>query len=845
MKKIFLILTFMLVMALAYPRSLMCLKGITPPEPDSGTTVSTAPTRDVVTNADGNVTVTYNFEYAWRSVDPLYPQHIMIDIDGFGVNEVSGQAGWPTRIDRVNIPTGKKASVSVISSDYKTYRFKLAPARRPLADSSNETYTTSNVQPVTVQNTLLPTSCASKAGVSYYRGQSICKIRVNPVRNHPSTGVVQMYTNITYKVTFEDIDSPSTSGANNISSTVGNYSNAISDLPINENSTEPEICYVDENAAYSPFYNETSINGIVGNFPDIPTISGSVYKVKDYLILTVPEYKAAADKLAGWKTLMGFNTKVISKPMWTVSSIYSTVKSNYQSLANLKYLLIFGDFADLPGMGFTGYQNETAYTDYQYGCMDSQFNDFEQDICVGRISPSHSTDADVIVNKIINYDKNPITIPSYYSSGINCAVFQADKETHLYEDRRFVRTSEEIRNYLISKGKTISRFYNICLRGDDTSSIQPSEVNPKYWNQYIYGNGEEIPLELQRPNYSWNFTPNHINTALSDGAFYIMYRGHGSSSGWGNMYYTFNIKNSDLNGIPVVFSIACNTGHYDQNCFAEKLMSYKGGGAVAVIASSGVSFSGYNEVVACGIFDALYPEPGLEPIFRDAQGAYSSKRTSVYSLGEILQRAMVRVEEKYSTGIYTIMTKRLFNIFGDPSMEIRTERPKLLNVINESPLDGRTMELNLSKCPIGTRVTAYDSISGNVSRNASSRFMFSSSNPDKVAVVIHAHNYMPIITTASRFMHKSIVGPILPAGAASITSVYGSNSNKEISYELPKDCSEAKIITSDITGLTVNEIHIDVSESSGKVTLPTLKKGVYGISLIVDGQVADNKRITL
>lgn len=119
MKKIFLILTFMLVMALAYPRSLMCLKGITPPEPDSGTTVSTAPTRDVVTNADGNVTVTYNFEYAWRSVDPLYPQHIMIDIDGFGVNEVSGQAGWPTRIDRVNIPTGKKASVSVINSSLK------------------------------------------------------------------------------------------------------------------------------------------------------------------------------------------------------------------------------------------------------------------------------------------------------------------------------------------------------------------------------------------------------------------------------------------------------------------------------------------------------------------------------------------------------------------------------------------------------------------------------------------------------------------------------------------------------------------------------------------------------
>ena len=53
------------------------------------------------------------------------------------------------------------------------------------------------------------------------------------------------------------------------------------------------------------------------------------------------------------------------------------------------------------------------------------------------------------------------------------------------------------------------------------------------------------------------------------------------------------------------------------------------------------------------------------------------------------------------------------------------------------------------------------------------------------------------------------------------------------------------IIMTDVTGLTVNEIRLDPKESYGKVYLPAGSGSVYGVSLVVDGQVADSKRTIL
>lgn len=735
----------------------------------------------------------------------------------------------------------------MINAEYNTYDLKLAPARPPLSDNSEESYSTENVPPTVVKDGFFPERCASFLELSYYRGQAICHVVVNPVAYNSATMKTRIYTSITYKVTFTDMPA---SKLRSLEPTPGqNYkAREISDESEQAEMLDNGMSGITDCKEYDGFINEMSINGIVGNFPDNPVIVGSIYDVKDYLILTVPKFQDAAKKLAGWKTLMGFETKVISRPSWTSSSIHNTVKTNFKDLKKLKYLVLFGDFADLPVMKFEGFKKETAYTDYVYGCVGNQPNDLEQDVYVGRISPRTVLEANTIVDKIINYDKTPVTNSAYYSYGINSALFQPQQINTSYEDLRFVKTSEEIRDYMISKGKSIKRFYNIYPK---YNNVDPNTVYPKYWNGNTYGigYGMEIPAELQRPNYSWNFSSRNINSALLGGAFYMMFRGHGESTGWVNMYDSADINTTGYFGLPVVFSIACDTGHYDDHCFAERLMSYADGGAVAVIASSAKSLSGYNDVLACGIIDAMYPDPGLEPVFKEAKGTYTSQRSAVYSLGEVLQRAIARVVEKYpdtasdSTDIrgWIALTKKVFHIFGDPSMEIRTERPKLLNVINESDPLGTRMELNLSKCPAGTRVTAYDSITGKVSRNFSTRFLYTTDHPDKVAVMIHAHNYQPIITTASHFMRKLVTS----SEEASITAITGIGSHKELSYEIPEGCTEAMIIMTDVTGLTVNEIRLDPKESYGKVYLPAGSGSVYGVSLVVDGQVADSKRTIL
>ena len=100
-------------------------------------------------------------------------------------------------------------------------------------------------------------------------------------------------------------------------------------------------------------------------------------------------------------------------------------------------------------------------------------------------------EANTIVDKIINYDKTPVTNSAYYSYGINSALFQPQQINTSYEDLRFVKTSEEIRDYMISKGKSIKRFYNIYPK---YNNVDPNTVYPKYWNGNI--RGISLPVTL-------------------------------------------------------------------------------------------------------------------------------------------------------------------------------------------------------------------------------------------------------------------------------------------------------------------------------------------------------------
>lgn len=119
------------------------------------------------------------------------------------------------------------------------------------------------------------------------------------------------------------------------------------------------------------------------------------------------------------------------------------------------YLLIVGDNADVPGQSSS--LKNTHVTDFYYSCMDGD-NDLTPDLQFGRLPVATASEANIVVDKIINYEKNPVSDASFYKTGVNCAYFQDDNYDG-YADRRFAQTSEEVRNALLTEGINVKRIY--------------------------------------------------------------------------------------------------------------------------------------------------------------------------------------------------------------------------------------------------------------------------------------------------------------------------------------------------------------------------------------------------
>lgn len=162
-----------------------------------------APTRNLKVLQDG-VEVTYVFSVANIQKDDLYEGTYLWKMDGFGSEDETSKPSVLQRTDQIQIPSGKTASVEVVSAEYKEYNYELAPARPPLTDSGNETYTKNNVKPIDVSLGIYPKDVVRKIDEQVYRGQKILNVEVFPIQYDVTRKVVRAYTKIAYKVKFVD-----------------------------------------------------------------------------------------------------------------------------------------------------------------------------------------------------------------------------------------------------------------------------------------------------------------------------------------------------------------------------------------------------------------------------------------------------------------------------------------------------------------------------------------------------------------------------------------------------------------------------------------------------------------
>lgn len=662
----------------------------------------TMPNREVENVSDG-ITVTYVFEKVAVQEDPLFDGNAFYKITGFGMNDVPTEASFPVRVDKFTIPTGQSASVTIEESTYVDYDGVMSPARQPLTDSGNDSYTKDNILPVSPFEGFSPALIVEQRDIQSYRGVNFLNVRVCPIQYNYEDKKIRVYTKIKYKVTF--IDSQS-----------------------DDVITFGELWTDNSN---DNFLNNTTLNGnVTSGILKAKSLEKNVSQ--EYLIISTPKYESAANKFAEWKKLMGMDVHTVICSNWTAETVKSTISDLYAKYG-IRYLLIIGDQEDVPGIS-SHFLNYNYVTDLYYGCMDGE-DDYTPDIYRGRLSVSTLAEANTVVDKIINYEKSPIIDSAFYNKGVNCAYFQ-DKDRDTYADRRFAQTSEEIRNYLISQGKTIERIYY-------TEEI----VTPKFWNKGNYSSGEKIPSELQKPQFSWNGNASNISTSINQGAFYVLHRDHGATWGWGDPQYTSSNAANLTNGskLPIVFSMNCLTGKYNSGtCFAEYFLRNANGGCVAIFGATEVSYSGYNDALSEGMFDAIWPNPGLRPIFPYVSGSGGTTPTPTYCLGQILDQGMERMGETYGTksSAYSKYTRELFHCFGDPSMQFPTSVPTSFSNVSITRNKG---SVSVTMSETAERITFYDMLTNQVSCYTGNTADMSTDYPQYVSVCISGHNKIPYI----------------------------------------------------------------------------------------------------
>ena len=712
---IFIILQCNAILLLAQNKSIHFKDGVSDKE-----VASSLPKR-AVAESSSYIELDYSFDNAAiTTIKQDSSVFQLLNIQGMGKMENVGKPALPCYNDILAVPSKNGLGIKIIEAIYQDYKgFNIAPAIEPQIDSTSKSPIKYTLDKNTYsENRFYPSDIVEIISVQDYREAPIAFIQIRPVQYNPKTKTVRCYSKIKYQVTFSSsLKSQVTSVTND-----GNFDilkNVISNTNIS---------------------TESSSNST------LKSANAAMSTNRNYIIITTNTFLNAAKEFADWKTRLGFSCEIVSQLSWTSAEVKAAIYQRYTNWTpKPEYFVIIGDHENVPGEEYSHYYGTYA-TDLYYACMGGT-GDYTPDMAHGRVSVSSLEQAYLVLRKIINYERNPIVNSSFYQTSVHCAQFQ-DADLDGYADRRFTHTSEEIRDYITGRGKTINRVY-----------YTSSSVFPKNYNNGQYSDGQAIPSELRKdisPFYPWTGNNTNVASEINAGRFYVLHRDHGSYTAWGHPNFSVtdisNLTNGDK--LPVVFSINCQTGGFLQTeCFAEKFIRQSGGGAVGVFAASQASYSGNNDALAVGMFDAIWSNPGFLPNF--GSGGISNPtvnpHSDIYKMGVVLNQGLLRMGQTWNLSEYS---NRIYHYFGDPAMEMYTESPSTFSGVTVSE-NGTSVTVNsgITNCKI-TICSLLDmgATSYEVADNVSNYTFNGVVKP--YYITVSKHNYKPYIYPQDLFLQN-------------------------------------------------------------------------------------------
>ncbi len=319
-----------------------------------------------------------------------------------------------------------------------------------------------------------------------------------------------------------------------------------------------------------------------------------------------------------------------------VTAVRDFAKLLFDRTDQFKYLLLFGDGSyDLRNLNKQGNDFipafETVRTlspiqsypsdDYFALLNEGEGGNIESgslDIAVGRLPVKTAQEAEDVVNKIVNYDTNPVTLGDWR----NRIVFVGDDQ----DNNRHTGDSDEIAERIGGKNKNL----NI------------DKIYIDAFPQISTPGGTRVPLATDA-----------LNSDMFKGVLAVTYLGHGGSKGWAQERI---LKINDIlawenkDKLPIFITATCSFSGFDDPGFTtagEEVLLNKRGGAIALFTTVRSVYASSNKRLTRAAIDTLF--------FK-----FDNK---IPPIGEVLRVA------KNQSGA-SLQNSRKFLLLGDPSMRL-------------------------------------------------------------------------------------------------------------------------------------------------------------------------------
>ncbi len=366
---------------------------------------------------------------------------------------------------------------------------------------------------------------------------------------------------------------------------------------------------------------------------DVSRFENELGEYGSILVIHTPRDADAIAPYVEWKQQKGFTVYV--EEVVTGTNVTTLVTNQYAAHDDILYVQLVGDWEDISGTVLGG-----DPADPKLGCVVG--TDIYPDLVIGRFSAGSAIDVATQVDKSITYERDPDSGQDWYEFAVGIASNQGP--------------------------------------GDD-NELDYAHIQNIYDNKL-----DPFTYESHTPIYDPTANTSMVATAVNAGTSIINYCGHGSTSSWGTTGFSNSHVNMLTNGtkLPFIISVACVNGNFDGGtCFAEAWLRKDGGGAIGMLASTqnqswnppmmGQDY--INDLLIGGYDYSLYP--GQNGTTTDVQkttyGSMCFNGTILMAMEDGAQGA----EE---------MAK--WHVFGDASLQVRTDTPEVAALSNNVILMG-------------------------------------------------------------------------------------------------------------------------------------------------------------